>query len=221
MTYIDKKNKQPKLPHIDFIKKTNPESQIYIIVGKDSGYGKYYDWKNSDQQLRNWWKNNNSQITNDTVAIIEWDTLIGCKIPEMPKDLDLVGKSMFIENINIRNKWQKKIMKDPSWTTDNWFWWPEIPLLELNDNQKGIGLISFGFYLIKKWVLNCIIDEKWDNIFKKNIQNELRFPTIASLCGAKIGTIELPFVEFYDVKVTEKAGIYHGVNETFSNEFKY
>ena len=219
LTHIDQKTNQVLLPHIEWLKKTNPNVDYHIIVGEDSVHGKKYNWKNGDQPLIKWYQCNHTKINSQVIAIVEYDTLIGCELPDLPDHLDLAGKQMFVENISVRNKWIRKRMSDPSWTNDNWFWWPEIPLLELTDNQKAIGLISFGFYLVRKWVLDVVCDTKWTHLFSKSIQNELRFPTIASLCGATIGTIDLPFVNFDNTIVGDKPGIYHGVNNPFYGEF--
>ena len=215
MTYIDKISNKPKLPHIDHIKKSNPNSQIHIVIGKDSGYGKYYDWKNSDQQLRLWLKENIDKIGSDQVAIIEWDTLITKSIPDLPETLDLASKTCLFKKIGVPPLPFKR-MRDPMWTSENWMWWREIPLLDLESTDQAIGLISFGFYHTRKWVLEKILDVRFDKIFGQSIQNELRFPTVAGLCGAKVGGINLPFLEFYDVKPQKYPGIYHGVNSVIS-----
>jgi hypothetical protein len=216
MTYKDHKTGQIKLPHLSALKDSNPTADIHIIEGQDSGYGKHYDWKNSDQQLRNWWKLNSNSVHSDEISIIEWDTLITCELPKLSDNLDLASKTALFENISLRKTRSRnmiKRMRDPAWTSDYWMWWNEVPMLELQDNQQAVGLVSFGFYATRKWVLDKIVDSKWDKIFNKSIQNELRFPTIASLCGAKVGEIILPFVEFDDIIPQEQPGIYHGVNQ--------
>jgi hypothetical protein len=216
MTHFDQKIKTVKLPHKQALLKSNPDIDLHIIVGEDSKYGKFYDWKNSDQQLRKWLKTNIDIIKYDHIAIIEWDTLITCDLPRLPDNLDLASKYLLVENTKLRNKTISKSMRNQTWSKDNWMWWREVDLLELNDDRPAIGLVSFGFYLIRKWVLQNICEDRWDRVFAKSIQNELRFPTIASLCGASIGSLDLPFVEFYDVKPQQHPGIYHGVN--FTNE---
>lgn len=220
LTHIDKQTSKPLLPHLEYLRLSNPDSDIHIIVGEDSEHGPKYNWKNSDQQLRNWWKINGSNIFDDEIIIIEWDTLITTKLQSLPSNLDLASKTMYKENISIRNNIIPKRMSNPEWTSDNWMWWQEVGLLELKDDQQAIGLVSFGFYSIRKWVLDRISDSNWDHIFAKSIQNELRFPTIASLCGARVGEIDLPNVEFYDVIPDSAPGIYHGVNKSLEEYIK-
>ena len=212
MTYIDKQTNQPKLPHLDHLRRSNPNTQIHIIIGKDSGYGKSYDWKNSDQQLRFWLKENIDTIESEQVCIIEWDTLVTKPIPDLPEALDLASKTCLFKKKGVRPMPFKR-MRDPTWTSENWMWWREIPLLDLGPTDQAVGLVSFGFYHTRKWVLQKILDGRFDKVFERSIQNELRFPTIAKLCGASVGEIYLPNVEFDDVEAKSEPGIYHGVNQ--------
>lgn len=211
LTHLNELDGCPLLPHLNWIYKTNPEVDVRVIVGEDSAKGKKYNWKNGDQPLRKWWKINSTTVKNDLIYIIEWDTLITCKLPELPPHLDLVGKQIINENPNIRGKWYIKPMKDPTWTDDNWYWWPDIPKMKLSDDDLAIGLISFGFFITRKWVLDKICDEKWDYIYNESIQNELRFPTIAKLEGARIGEIYLPNVHFGEMVYDDISGIYHPI----------
>jgi hypothetical protein len=213
LTYIDENTGRPKLPHIEHIYKYNPDVDVRIIADKDSSKGKEYHWKNGDMSLRKWWKKNGKSVTNDNVIIIEWDTLIDDKIPKMPDNFDLVGGKMIKENPSIRGNWNIKVMADPTWTDDNWYWWPDIKHMNLKDDQLAAGLISFGFFMTKKWVLDSICNPRWDSIYEKSIQNELRFPTVAQLEGAKVGEIDLPFVHFKYMEYKNIPGIYHPIKE--------
>lgn len=145
--------------------------------------------------MRKWWKENGQNIQSEIIYIIEWDTLVTSVLPPLPDHFDLVGKQVIRENPSLRGKWVTKWMKDPKWTDENWCWWSHIPKLELQEDETAVGLISFGFFVTRKWVLDTICHEKWDSIYEKNIQNELRFPTVAHLEGARIGEIDLPFVD--------------------------
>lgn len=213
LTHIDKKTKKVLLPHIKWLLKSNPNIDYKIIIGEDSIHGQIYNWKNSDQVLRNWWKENSHSVKNEYIAVIEWDTLVACKLPEIPEEYDLVGAMKFDENPDLRGKWKSKLMRDPSWQEENWMWWPDIPKLNLKDNQRAIGLVSFGAMFMRKKVLDDICNECCDSIYREDILSELRFPTLASLFGNKVGKIDLPFVSWTDVKVGKKIGIYHSVDE--------
>jgi len=211
-THIDKKTNQPLLPHLNWLIKSNPLIDFRIVIGEDSPHGKQYNWKNSDQVLRDWWKKFSSTVNNDRIAVLEWDTLVTCELPEIPEEYDLVGAMKFNENPNLRGKWMPKIMKDPTWKEENWMWWNDLPKMNLQENDKAVGLVSFGAMFMRRQVLDAVCDKKWDTIYGRSIQNELRFPTIVSVSGHRIGEIDLPFVSWTDVGVGNSKGIYHSVD---------
>jgi hypothetical protein len=222
LTHVDKNTGDVLLPHLKWIGKTNPEIDTRIIVGEDSPLGKKYNWKNGDQPLRKWWKEHCHTIKTDNVAVVEWDTLIGCKLPDIPEEFDLVGGLVMRENPSLRGKWKPKLMGDPTWSEDCWYWWGDIPMLQIKSDERAIGLVSFGALFMRKWVLDVVCDERWDQAYLSSIQNELRFPTIASVEGARVGTIELPFVSWTNVSVGDIPGIYHSVKHDIPlNIFKY
>lgn len=211
LTHLDE-NECPLLPHLKWLFKSNPLSDVRVIFEKNNpANSKKYYWKNGDQPLRKWWIENGDTVKNENVAVIEWDTLITCPLPNIPDGFDLVGKQMFVENTNIRNKWTPLPMAHPNWSNDNWYWWPDIPKLELSSDETAIGLISFGAFFMKKIVLDLICKPRWDHIYEKSIQNELRFPTIANVEGVKISEIDLPFVYFQKMEYQNIPGIYHPI----------
>ena len=210
-TYIDRSSQQPLLPHLEALKSSNPSADIHIVIGEDSIHGRRYNWRNGDQPVFHWWQKHRDKVKHDTVALIEWDTFISCKIPDLPKDLDLAGKSMFLENPSLRGKWQPKKMTDPTWSQENWKWWREIDILGLKHSQTGIGLISFGFFLARKSLLDSIFCEKWRYTYEQDIVSELRLPTIAGIEGGIVGEIELPYVDHLQTKLLDYPGIYHPI----------
>lgn len=190
-----------------------------MIVGDNSPFGPKYNWKNGDQPLRRWWSAHSCQVRGDVIAIVEWDTLVATRWPDLPDHLDLAGKQMFTENKAFRNRWQRKTMADPTWHPDNWYWWPEIPLLDLAEHETAIGLISFGCFLARRWVLDAICKPRWDQAYSRSIQNELRFPTAAYNEGARVGEIPLPQVSFTTVTVGPNEAIYHGIKTEYHGLF--
>lgn len=219
LTHKDSKTGDVLLPHLKWIKSYNPQSQVHVIVGDDSSSGPKYNWKNGDQPLRRWWIAHNDEVIGDVIAIVEWDTLVAIHWPDLPAHLDLAGKRLFIENKALRHRWQRKTMADPTWHSDNWYWWPEIPLLDLADNETAIGLISFGCLLARRWVMDAICKPRWDQAYSRSIQNELRFPTAANIEGARVGEIGLPSVSFTTVSVGPNEAIYHGVKTEYVGSF--
>jgi len=209
----------PLLPHYEWLVKYNADLDIHIIIGEDSLYGKEYNWKNGDMPLRKWWKNNKEKVIGQGILVIEWDALVACKIPELPDELDLASKWYFEEPFEDRYNWKKKSMTDPSWTPNNWWWWPEIPKLKLKEDQRAVGLVSLGCFFLKRWVLDAVCKEEWDHLYEDSIISEMRFPTIASIEGAKIGEIPLPNVSYKEVEIGKYEGIYHGIKKPYNGTF--
>jgi hypothetical protein len=212
LTHIDKNTNQPLLPHLKWLIKSNPLVDFRVVIGEDSPHGKKYNWKNSDQVLRKWWKEFSSTVNNENIAVLEWDTLVTCKLPEIPEEYYLVGAMKFNENPNLRGKWIPKMIKDPTWKEENWMWWNDVPKMDLREFERAVGLVSFGAMFMKRWVLDEVCLSRWDTIYSRSIQNELRFPTIVSISGYEVGEINLPFVSWTDVEVGNVEGIYHSVD---------
>jgi len=214
LTHLDKETNKILLPHFKWICKTNPDADVKIIIGEDSPMGKRYNWKNGDQPLRKWWKENHHLVNTTNVAVIEWDTLVNCKLPDIPEGFDLVGAQYMQEPFHLRSKWIRKSAEDPTWKEENWLWWREIPRLELKENERAIGLVSLGCFLMKRWVLDAVAKNQWDKVYNKDIISEMRFPTIAAIEGAKVGKIHLPFVHHCKMTYTGEKEIYHPIKET-------
>lgn len=212
---------EPLLPHLDWLKRTNPLADIRIVVSEGTDKPRLYYWKNGDKPLRKWWKMYGDTVTTEVVAVIEWDTLVGCALPELPSGIDLAGKQIMREDISMRNQWRPMIMADKLWTEANWYWWNETPSIEHLGESPATGLISFGMFLMRSWVLDAVCDPKWDMTYERSIQNELRFPTCAALSGASVGEIPLPFVSWHEIPLPENPapGIYHAIKQPFEGEF--
>jgi hypothetical protein len=196
LTYVCQKTGEIRLPHLHWLRKTNPDVAIEVVVGDDAPphLGKRYNWKNGDQPLRKWWQQQGSNVESEELVVIEWDTLVATQLPTLPDDLDLAGKTLF---------------RQPT----PWHWWPDTAHMGLEPGEEPIGLISFGAFFMRRSVLDAVCKPRWDTCYRRSIQNELRFPTIASIEGARVGTIPLPFVEWHETKLTTEAGIYHAIKQ--------
>ena len=109
-------------------------------------------------------------------------------MPELPESLDLASASVYF---------------------DNWGW---FKIYKLPDGMEKCGLVSFGFYLMRRDVLDSICLTQWDELYSKDMISELRFPSIAHSSGYKVGAISLQNCSHGDVKVGKKRGIYHSVS---------
>lgn len=194
----------PLLPHMGALRQSNPSTPCHIVVGEDSGHGKGYDWKNSDQQLRHWWQQNSSHVKGEVVSILEWDTLVEIPLPDLPEDFDLVGATL----IRSDNPSRRLPMFHRDWTPDSWWWWREVRKMR---GLSGVGLVSFGCMVVRRKFLDAMSDAKWDDIFAESIQNELRFPSVIQACGGRVGQIDLPGVIHRDTKREGDHGIWHAI----------
>ena len=192
LTHRDKKTKKVLTPHLDWLRYYNPDVRIEIIYDDNerdrSAAEKIEAWKNGDKKLRNWWRENGASIDSETLAVFEWDTLMKGELPYLPEGVDLAGKWVFERS-------------------QRWFWWGDSKKMDC----EPVGLVSFGAFFLKRWVLDAVAKDKWDETYNKDIINELRFSSIARAEGAVIGTMDLPFVHHKEVMMGKELGLYHGV----------
>ncbi len=197
LTHQDKQG-FPLLPHIKHLKGSNPNAEVHIIVGEDSPHGKRYNWKNGDQPLRKWWKENSPKVTTPIIHVIEWDTLVTGPLPELPEYLDLAGRELMLPGVNNR-----------------WVWFREAHKMQLQEGESPCGLVSFGCFVMRRKVLDAVCKTRWDTVYEDSIQNELRFPTVAKTEGFKIGEVFLPFVRWTEYPVGMIPGVYHAVKDSW------
>ena len=79
---------KPLTPHLEWLKRTNPDADVRIVVGEDSPHGKRYNWKNGDQPLRQWWQDNGHTVESDIVHVIEWEhagSLQAASVARLPR----------------------------------------------------------------------------------------------------------------------------------------
>ena len=191
LTHRDNITNELVVPHLEWLEFYNPDVRVEIISDVDDSISRDEAWRNGDRKLRNWWKVHGQSIDSDTIAIFEWDTLMKGELPSLPYGLDLAGK------------WVYKMGQ-------HWNWWSEASRMECDP----IGLVSFGAFFMKRWVLDAISQDKWNETFDKDIINELRFPSVAKAEGAIIGIMDLPFVDWKEVKLGDEMGLYHGIKQS-------
>ena len=190
LTHRDKETKEIVTPHLDWLKHYNPNVRVEVISDIDENITKHMAWRNGDAKLRSWWKENGDSIDSENIAIFEWDTLMKGKLPSLPDGLDIAGKLLFKQG-------------------QDWYWWGEAERMDC----EPIGLVSFGAIFLKRWVLDAVSKDKWDELYKKDIICELRFPSVAKAEGAIVGVMDLPFVHWREVKMGKELGLYHGIKQ--------
>lgn len=177
-------------PHMDFLLQSNPSAQVHVAHSPETGELKHELWKNSDRFLIDWWRDHRNEVEGDVIAIMEWDTLVTIPLPTMPEGVDLTarmcGARFTFRGLPVVNEGYKE-----------WLFSPPA------------GLLSFGFFLCRRWVLDAVAKPDWDYTRELSIQNETRFPSIALAEGAKLGRINLPFVTCKRPMPVFEPGIYH------------
>lgn len=187
-------------PHIDYLKKTNPQAQI-ICANIGGILSPKMSYQNSDMLIRNWLIKNFSYIDNSNIAIFEWDTL--CNM-ELPTNIELTNEILVKESISYA--------KHPSW-----FWFKDIDKLG-EYKEYAHGLQPLGVILIDKESLSQILDQRFDKIFNTSIFSELRLPTVLNSLRVTIKQINDDRFKFirthpaFDSEITEiSLGIYHPI----------
>ena len=208
---------QPLAPHLPAIERSNPDATVHLVIGEESPNGKRDSWKNSDRALRRWWFKHCHEVQGDMIHVIEYDTLIEVPLPDMPDEADMLGALVMSRRADAP-RCARRVMRDPDWTPDNWWWWHELPMLNL---PVGWGLVSFGFMPMRRWVLDAIADERWTGHYARNIQNELRTPSIAAACGARIQQMMQLGVSHTTVTPSGPPGIWHAVKEAMPERLTF
>ena len=215
LTYRDQSGKVVA-PHIQWLKASNPDVDIKLIVRDDLSDLRTdlpYAWRNGDELLRFWWKQNKDKITTPVVVVLEYDVLVTVKLPSLPPGIDLAGARVVTPT-----------------TYSNWYWFHQtneitkLDKLKIQDKHLT-GIVPFGGLIMKREVLDSISKTKWDKAYTLDIFCELRFPTIAIIEKYKIGEIYLPNVGWapkyrYSSKEINNFGIYHPVKETFTKNYE-
>lgn len=184
-------------PHLDSLRESNPDVEVHVATSPETGESREILWRNSDRFLRKWWQENSEKVEGGTLYMLEWDTLVTCPLPAMPEDLNLVSSGL-----TYMKPW-KPPHRDPrerAWK-----------LLGLPDGSEVVQMGTFGFFIVRRSVMDAIADAKWDAAFAADASNEGRFPTIAAAIGAKMGVIRLPNVHYFHPPVVSGPGIYHPV----------
>lgn len=194
-THVEKG--EPKLPHLAEFKRWNPNVEVHTAIGPVSEDRS--EWRNCDRTLRDFWKENHNKVKGSVIAVIEWDVLVTCELPELPEGSEVASKTVATL---ITNR--------------GWHWFREIP--RLGQGITPVGVVPFAFILLRREVLDFLVSSQWDHLYDKDIFSELRFGSIAASqfsCSA----IDLPHVSWNRTTFDGGSGIYHPVK--FSVATKY
>jgi len=176
--------------HLKHLQKSNPDAQI-ILADISSNIEKIIAWRNNDRLIRNWLKNNKSQIIHHNIAILEWDVLVSSPLPNI-KINGFVGRNLQKPNIN------------------KWLWFKEIDRLGKYKNY-AMGAAPFAIQFFDKNSIEAWTSDEFDSISSQDIFCELRLPTIMNYAGIAMSEHLLPNVEWYNIQHKKIPGIYHAI----------
>lgn len=195
------KNGIPILPHLKWLRLSNPDAIIHIIIAKD--LQPLENWRNCDRILRDWWKQNKSKISTSLVCVVEYDVLITKKLPHLLDNSDLCGNTL-MSYVN----------------ESRWDWFRERDRLNLKADNEAVGLVPFAFLCMKRDVLDDICSNKWDSVYEKDIFCELRFPSIVRNSGYNISSYNLDTIHFCNINTNnvnfEIPGYFHSVKRALT-----
>jgi len=161
--------------HYDSLVYSNPDAKIFL-VDISNHYDSQFAWQNSDILIRSWLKNNIQNIDKQcNIALLEWDVLVTKKLP-----------SVKIQGLKAHT------VLTPA-THKHWPHWNQISNLGKYISY-ATGIAPFGVLFMDYNTLETWIDRRFDDIYNKNIQNELRLASILKSQNIKLSEIDLPKV---------------------------
>lgn len=163
--------------HYHHLIKSNPNANI-LLGDISNNYNKHYCWRNCDNLFRKWIKNNLDQISTNNIAILEWDVLVSCKLPD----------------ININGLFGKDVI-----TRDqNWVWFRDCYKLSKYKNY-AIGLSPLAVLFMDKITLTTWTSDEFDAIYTKDIFSELRLPTLLNSKNISINSFPMNNVDWRNI----------------------
>lgn len=177
--------------HYHHLLQSNPDSNI-IKVDISNNYQCKFAWRNADKLVREWLKNNKSNIRTENIIILDWDVLVTEKLPSS-KIVGLQGADV----ITLRNK--------PRW---NWF----KDLHKLGQYKSyAIGVAPLAVLFMNIECVNIWLDSEFDHLYEQDIFSELRLPTILNSRKVPINKYHLPKVHWKHTRLKQEPGIYHPI----------
>lgn len=181
---------RPWLPHLRHLQASHPEVAVHVV--SDAGARRTAAWRNGDRKLREWWRRHGGVVAGEVVAVLEWDVLATCRLPELPAGVDAAAKAVVTR------------ASEPAWP-----WFAEARRL---GGLEPVGLAPLGVMVLRREVLDELADPRWDELFARDIFCELRTGSIVWQ-RFRPGKIALPKVRWHAVRAGRAPGIYHAVKQ--------
>jgi hypothetical protein len=183
--------------HLEHLQKSNSDNNILLcdISSYSLFVEKKYCWKNNDLLIRNWIRQNRSKITNENIALVEWDVVISQKLPDL-KVKGLIGK-------NIQNY------------GSGWYWFCDSKKLGPIEKYR-IGITPFALLFMDQQCIDYWIHYEFDPLYVCDIISELRLPSLLNSKNIPITTYPMPNMSATVTQFSNTPGMYHPVKQKIS-----
>ena len=148
--------------HAEHFAASNPGIPQHTNQTQYAGPNSVFAWRNSDLQIRGWWRDHRQETTADTIIMADPDTLITHPITDhmLPP-----------EGWGVPRKAGK-----------GWTWWRHMRKLgDLREHATGIHPLAVTVW--RRNVLDDICLPRFDEVYRKDMQGELRTPTVVTASG--------------------------------------
>lgn len=156
------------LPHLDRFLQLNPGIPIHVHCTQIAppGVERSRAWVNCDRPIRDWWLDHGHRLDFRHVVFLEWDVLFDHTLDRVfPGDADYYCGEV----------------KKPG---TSWGWFSQIDDLPPDLRPHATGTPPMAVLRLSRGCLEAIFSHPdADECFSRNIQAELRFPTLAVASG--------------------------------------
>lgn len=188
------------LPHINRFLQMNPGVPVHVVCNPIAPQGgvRQRAWRNCDLPMRDWWFQQGRDLNFDYAVFIEWDVVFDDRIQDVfPEDHDFYCHNR----------------KKPGMP---WSWFRHIDLLPESLRPHATGTPPMAVLRISKRCLEAVFSHPdADEAYRRDIQAELRFATLASACGFEPVECRegLRHVGCHRTQVGVGPGVWHAVKE--------
>lgn len=155
-------------PWLDELRKWNPTATIHISTD-DRDVTDEYRKRTVDSFTREWWRNNKHLVKEEHLLVVTHDIKIQDRLPIVKRVKGVAAKVL------CGHKW-------PGFKQSS----------KLPTGLKPIGCGPYNCVVYHRNALDCISDPKWDDMYMRWFDAQLRTPTILASSGYDVNTIPLP-----------------------------
>jgi hypothetical protein len=162
-------------PHAEALIAANPGVKFHIHAVADS-YGEAWRsaWRNSDRNVREWWRENRASVENDNVLFLDGDVFCNVALDTIFKPED--GKAGIVA-ASVKSQ-----VRDGR----KWNGFSELARLPRELRDAAIGIEPLAVMLMSRAALDAALGEEFDTLFAADFLSEFRLPTVVRFCGYEV-----------------------------------